>query len=102
MHITWKKDKRPKLDGHYAKINRKKYPTVTVDKVQKFPANSIIRDLVNAARHGVKLDLNEIAIRASHGVYCKEEMHELYRLMGYSVNGFEEVFEDDKINSDLW
>ena len=103
MLITWGKDTRPKPDGHFATINRKKFPTVTRDdKVQRFPENRIIRDLLDTARNGLKLDLNEIVIRASKGIYCKEEMHEFYRLLGYSVHGFEEIFEDDNISSDLW
>ena len=102
MDFTWSQDNRPKPNGHYATINRKRYPTVTVEKVQRFPANRIIRDLVDAARDGRKLDLNEIITRAADGAYCKEEMHELYRLMGYSVCGFSEVFETDSIGSSTW
>lgn len=102
MQLDWKDDDRPKPNGHYATINRKRFPTVLVDKVQRFPENRIIRDLVDAARDGKKLDLNEIAIRAHRGNYCKAEMHELYRLIGYSVCGFSEVFEDDSIGSSMW
>lgn len=102
MDFPWQKDNRPKPDGHYATINRKRFKTVTVDGVQRFPENRIIRDILDAARDGKKLDLNQIAVRASRGEYCKEEMHELYRLIGYSVGGFEEVFESDRIGSDLW
>lgn len=101
MKFSWHPDNRPKPKG-YATINRKRFPTVLVDKVQRFPANRIIRDLVDAARDGLKLDLNEIAIRAAKGMYSKEEMHELYRLIGYSVCGFSEVFEDDRIGSSMW
>jgi len=96
------KDTRPKPDGHFARINRKKYPTVTVDNVQRFPENRIICDLLDAATQGRLLSLNEIVIRAARGYYCKEEMHELYRMIGYSVCGFAEIFEDDSVSSDLW
>jgi hypothetical protein len=102
MQFPWHPDNRLKPNGHYATINRKRYPTVLVDKVQRFPANRIIRDLVDAGREGRKLDLNEIVSRAAQGAYSKEEMHELYRLMGYSVCGFSEVFEDDSIGSSMW
>jgi len=101
MQFHYHPDNRPKPKG-WATINRKRYPTVLVEKVQRFPANRIIRDLVDVARDGRKMDLNEIVIRAAHGAYCKEEMHELYRLMGYSVCGFSEVFEDDLIGSSMW
>jgi hypothetical protein len=102
MQVEWHEDDRPKPDGHYATINRKRFPTVTVSKVQRFRSNRVVRDLLDAARQGRKLDLNEIAIRAGHGAYSKDEMHELYRLIGYSVCGFSEAFEDDSIGSDLW
>lgn len=102
MELDWYPDNRPKPDGHYARINRKRYPTVMVGKVQRFQVNRIIRDLLDAAREGRKLDLNDIAVRAGNGGYCKEEMHELYRLIGYSVCGFADVFVDDSVGSDLW
>lgn len=102
MDLEWSPDNRPKSDGSYATINRKRYPTVMVDKVQRFPENRIIRDLVDAVRDGQKLDFNEIARRADQGKYCKAEMHELYRLIGYSVCGFSEVFETDSVGSSMW
>ncbi len=103
MQLAWKKDARPKPKG-WAKINGVKYPTVLVGKpaVQRFPINRVIRDLVDAAGSGTKLDLTQIAVRAHEGLYSKAEMHELYRLIGYSVCGFSEVFEDDKIDSSMW
>lgn len=103
MKLDYAIDVRPKPKG-WAKINGKKYPTVLVGEppVQRFPANRIIRDLVDAAREGRRLDLNEIVVRADRGSYSKEEMHELYRLMGYSVCGFSEVFEDDLVDSSMW
>jgi hypothetical protein len=102
MDLDWKPDNRPDHDGHYAEINGKKFYTVTIDRVQRFPENRVISDLVDAAREGRKLDLNEIVIRAASGRYCKDELHELYRLIGYSISGFEEVFETDEISSDMW
>lgn len=101
MDIPWIRDTRPKANG-WAKINGVKYDTVLVDKVQRFQENRIIRDLVDAAKDGKKLNLNDIAVRAAQGAYCKAEMHELHRLIGYSVCGFSEVFEDDKIDSSMW
>lgn len=100
--IQWYPDNRPKLDGHYATINRKRHPTVIIQKDQHFQPNRIIHDLLEAVREGKKFGLGEIWDRARQGAYCKEEMHELYRLIGYSVKGFEEVFETDSIGSDLW
>lgn len=101
MDIPWFRDNRPKTKG-WATVNGVKYDTVLVGGVQRFRANRIVRDLVNAACEGKKLDLNEIALRAARGGYSKAEMQELYRLMGYSVCGFSEVFESDKIDSSLW
>lgn len=90
-----------KTEG-WAKINGVKYPTVVVDGVQRFRENRIIRDLVDAGREGRRLDLNEIAIRTDKDRYSRHEQQELYRLIGYSICGFAEVFDEDEIQSSDW
>lgn len=55
--------------------------------VHRFRGNRIVKDLVEAAAHGDKLDLNRITVRVGDR-YTRDEVQELYRLMGYSVDGF--------------
>lgn len=67
----------------------------TVDGVLRFRRNRIINDLVDAAS-GIRapgpMDLNAIKVRTDRGGYTVEEMKELYRLTGYTVSGFDDVF----------
>jgi hypothetical protein len=105
--IEWHKDNRPGHSRETAIVNGKNFKTILIDgedgqTVQRFRPNRIVRDLVDAAREGKKLDLNDLWIRAARGAYCKAEMHQLYRLIGYSICGFSEVFEDDEVDSSMW
>ena len=59
----------------------------TIDGVERFRRNRIIHDLVDAMR-----PLNTIAHRVTMGHYTREEQAELYRLLGYSLDGFADVF----------
>lgn len=64
-----------------------------VDGVQRYRRNRIIDDLVTAANEGRRgADLNQIAIKVQIGEYSEAERAELYRLIGYSLCGFEDVF----------
>lgn len=103
--IRWHKDRRPKYSKETATVNGHVFPTVLVkgtSRVQRFRANKVVRDLLDAATEGRKLDLNEIWITAQKGSYSRDEMHELYRLIGYSVCGFAEVFPGDRVGSSMW
>lgn len=92
------------------KINGKDYPTVVdAQGVERFVANPIIRDLLDFSsershdpalsgliidgRKQTRYDLNEIWLQHGCGRYTLEQMHELYRLIGYSVCGFGDSFE---------
>lgn len=66
----------------------------------RFRCNAIIRDLVDAAREGKKLDMNDIALRTGSGRYTKNDQRELYRLIGYSIGGYGEIFLDDDIEDE--
>lgn len=87
-----------KSDGSWCSINGDVFPTVRLDegnapyKTQRFVKNRIVRDLLDAASEGHKLDLNEIALRHAYHKYTRDELMELYRLIGYSVDGFCEIF----------
>lgn len=84
------------------KIGGKEYDTVMVDGVQRFPQNRIIRDLLDAATETGKIDLNLIADRSHFKVYTGAERRELYRLIGYSVSGYCEIFTGDNVENPLW
>jgi hypothetical protein len=75
------------------KINGKEYPTVMVGTVERFLANPIIRELLDAATEGRKMNLNDVARLYGNGACTLEQMHELYRLIGYPLSGFGEVFQ---------
>lgn len=107
--ITWHKDNRPRYSKETATINGKTFKTILREeavsangRVQRFKTNRVIRDLLDAATAAKKLDLNDIWIRAAKGAYCKAEMQQFYRLIGYSVCGFSEVFVDDEVGSSMW
>ena len=99
-NIKWTKDTR-RYKGT-ATISGKKYRTVMDGTVQRFKSNRVISVILDSASAGLKLDLNEIWIMAQNGCYSKEEMMELYRLIGYSVCGFSEVFAQCSVESSLW
>lgn len=66
-----------------------------VDNVVRYRRNRIIDDLVTATIHGrVGPNLNDIAVAVQLGKYTEGERAELYRLIGYSLSGFEDVFAD--------
>lgn len=61
--------------------------------VRRFRANRIVRDLLDAATEGRRYDLNEIWRQAKgHGKYTLPELQELYQLIGYSLDGYGEIF----------
>lgn len=88
----WRKVKPPKYDGAFATINGKKHKTVTMDGVQRFKENRIVSAFQEAASNGMKFDMNLLWIMYQRGAFTRAEMMQFYRLIGYSVCGFEEVF----------
>lgn len=85
------------------RVSGKKHETILDEHgVQRFRINRIIADLLDVATEGGKLDLNEIHRRVWQGLYTQEERRELYRLIGYSVCGYAEIFETDTIRNPLW
>lgn len=63
-------------------------PMEVVDGVVRFRANPIVRDLLDAASKGERLDLNEIWLRRSFRRYTQRDMRQFYQLIGYSVSGY--------------
>ncbi len=90
-----------KKDDNYALINGERFETVLDKKgVQRFPVNRVVNHLLGVAHLGNKCDLNQIALMHSNDMFTDEEMLEFYRLMGYSVCGYTEVWSDRGV--DIW
>lgn len=101
-NIDGKRQKMTTQKKIKVKISGKEYDTVMVDGVQRFPQNKIIRDLLDHATEYGKFGMNEIARDTHLKKYSPAERRELYRLVGYSVCGYAEIFEHDKIENPLW
>jgi hypothetical protein len=54
--------------------------------------------LVNWLWESGNLDLNAMRVAYVHGAFSRDEYMQFYRDMGYSLSGFEEVF-DDELNA---
>lgn len=107
MDIKWRKDNRPELSKETMTINGQVFQVVMEKdevghEVPWFQQNRIVRAFLDAAQKGRKLDLNEIWERAMAGAYCKEEMLEFYRLIGYPLSGYAEIFSPEKLESSVW
>jgi len=87
------------------KINGVEHATVYTEDgdgnpVQRFPANRTVSALYDASAHHV--GMNRLWIDQQEGRYTLDEMRELYRLIGYSICGYAEIFEDDEIENPVW
>ena len=81
------------------KIDRKIYHTIIDSKgVQRFPINKLYNHLWETGQ----INLNRLASDYYKGKFTKEEYMEFCRGLGYSVGGFQEIFEDVKIENPLW
>lgn len=85
----------------YALINGERFETVMVEGTQRFRSNRIIRHMLDAAQLDGGLDLNKLWASYQNGLFTKQEMHELYRLLGVSVCHFGDVFVDDEVETSL-
>lgn len=107
MDITWKPDNRPPLSSETATVNGDVFKVIMEPESDghsrpRFRANRIVEDVHDAASHGEKLDLNMIWRRAFSGRYCKEEMLEYYRLIGYTLSGYAEIFAPENLDCSVW
>lgn len=62
---------------------------VVVDGKEKYKGNRIVRLLLEDGKY----DLNSIWSMYNIGIFDRDEMMELYKLIGYTINGFNGVFE---------
>lgn len=79
-HYIYENDDFPLLtSGH---------PVVVVNRVIRFKENKIIKYLCDVN----KLDLNELAVQYANKMIPLEDYMQIYRMLGYSLCGFVEVF----------
>jgi hypothetical protein len=64
---------------------------IVVDEagVMRFKVNVVVRLLLDA-----HLDLNTIWVMYQRGAFTEADMMQFYQLLGYSIDGFWEVFDD--------
>ena len=85
------------------KIDGKKIQTIIGDDdVQRLPHNKVLGYLVRGQEDGKTFDLNKLWIMHGHGLFSDEDIRFVYQNIGYSVCGYAEVFEDDKIENPVW
>ena len=59
--------------------------------IKRFKGNRIVSWCL-----GNSTDLNQIWKMVNSGLFTYEELKEFYKLIGYSVNGYEEIFKDNE------
>ncbi len=82
-------DTPPEIDYKYfphAKGHEK--DVVQVDGELRYRKNVVIRWLLDFG----DVDINKIWTTHNAGAFTTEDMMEFYRLIGYSLNGFEEIW----------
>lgn len=65
---------------------------------QRFPANPIVRTLLDTG----KLSLNDIWAMHDSGMFSRRHMMTFYMDLGYTVDGFAELFSKAEIVNPLW
>lgn len=73
---------------------------VEVDGKKRFEGNRIVRHIFEVAKSGNRIDLNLIWSMYNSGMFSRKELKEFYQLIGYTVDGFQELFEFDHGISD--
>ena len=88
--------------GPYVIVNDRRYPTVIDDRgVQRFVENKVVNYLRKKAAEGKKCDMNDLCLTAQfNGEFSDRDYMEFYMMIGYSIGGFEEVFESAKVEDD--
>lgn len=60
------------------------------DGTKRYKPNKVVSVLYDSRG---KFDLNDIWVMYGNGLFSKEDMQEFYQLIGYSVGGYEEIWE---------
>jgi len=67
--------------------------TKTIDGIERYEGNRIVRFLLDASS---SVDLNLIwKMYLGNYAFSKEEMKQFYKLIGYTIDGFWEIFEEE-------
>ena len=72
-------------------MTQPKQPVILVAGQPRFQPNKVVRHLLDTS----PTDLNKLWVLFSSGVFTVEDMRQFYQLIGYSVDGFAEVFEEE-------
>ena len=67
----------------------REHPMFEINDTFQFEGTKIVQWLMNHAR----VDLNDMFIAFQEGIIPKEEMKQFYRDIGYSLCGFEEIWD---------
>lgn len=87
---------------HTRKATFKDRPVEKDDQgVSRFLENRIVRHLLDEARQGRKCDLNDLwYLFGGMHRFTQAEMREFYQLLGYSTDGYGEIFMRDEVWND--
>ncbi|NDQ57281.1 MAG: hypothetical protein GZ088_09435 [Acidipila sp.] len=66
-------------------------PVVSVSGVRRYKANKVVVHCLAMAKQGSKFDLNILGDMFGMGLFSIEDYNEFMQLIGYSVNGYNEV-----------
>lgn len=81
------------------KVADKEYPTIMVKKVQRFIQDPLLRGLVDINI----INLNDLPILFKKYKICSWRRYaEFHMSLGYSVDGFADLFPYAKIENPLW
>lgn len=87
------------MNGPFVYIDGHPFQTlIGGDGVQRFPANRIVRALLDTG----KLDLNDIWAMADSGAFSRRELMTFYMDLGYTLDGFADLFSKAEIQNPLW
>lgn len=68
------------------------YPAIIDEEgTLRFPTNAIVRFLLDSGH----VDMNQLWMHYSAGLFNRKDLQAFYRLIGYSECGYYEVFEDE-------
>jgi hypothetical protein len=79
--------------GPFVEVSGKRYPTIIDDHgVQRFRTNKAVKFAIDA------IDMNVLWMSNPP----KNHLREMYRMIGYSVCGYAEIFPGDSISNPMW
>ena len=61
---------------------------ITKNGERRFKRNRIVRMLLD----GIQMDMNKIWQLYESNIFTKEEIQEFYQIIGYSIQGYNDIF----------